>query len=307
MVINIIAQQSAGKSMRQRLARRLCRVVGALTVGLLTLALAGGSASAQTGKQQYSSYEVGDGDSLSIIAREHGVSLDALASANGISNVHLIKVGQTLNIPNPKLVRYTIVAGDSISVVAKAIGSSTGELMELNNLDDANLIRVGQVLQLPAGSSLAALDPTASYRQLPSGLTSKPERLVMIPSFERWSARYGIDPALLMAVAYRESGWQTDVVSSSGAVGVGQIMPKTGEWIASDLIGEPGLDRWNADDNIRMSARYLSWLQGYMNDPDLAIAAYYQGPGAVQAVGLYDDTIEYVENVNDLVPFFVAE
>ncbi len=284
--------------------RSLLKVLVAFVVGSVALLVAPTAAQAHSGSAAHSSYEVRSGDSLSVIARDHGISLPELAAANGISNVHLIKVGQVLQIPSLQPVSYTVAPGDSLSVIAKTIGATTADLIEMNGLEDANVIRVGQTLQLPAGSSVTALSPTASYPRLPSKLKASPERLTLIPVFERWAAHYGVDPALLMAVAYRESGWQTAVVSSSGAVGVGQIMPKTGEWIASDLIGEPGLDRWNADDNIRMSAKYLSWLAAYMGDMDLAVAAYYQGPGAVRAVGLYDDTVEYVANVNALRPYF---
>ncbi len=288
------------------LSRRLLALV-VLTAASLVLFAAPTPASAHpTTPAVGSSYEVRSGDSLSIIARDHGIALTELAAANGISNVHLIRVGQVLQIPSLQPASYTVSPGDSLSVIAKSIGISTADLVEMNGLTNADVIKVGQTLQLPAGSSVSALSPTVSYKRLPSKLMAAPERLNLLPSFERWSAHYGVDPALLMSVAYRESGWQTDVVSSSGAVGVGQIMPKTGEWIAADLIGEPGLDRWNADDNIRMSAKYLSWLSGYMGSTDLALAAYYQGPGAVRAVGLYDDTVEYVDNVNALRPYFQA-
>ncbi len=303
-----IRKQSRNLRSAQRSSRADSRLRAGPAVVLAMVALvslvAATPASAHAGTAAHSSYEVRPGDSLSIIARDHGVALPELAAANGISDVHLIRIGQVIQIPKSQPVSHTVSPGESLSLIAKSIGVSTAELVEMNGLENADVIKVGQTLQLPAGSSVSALAPTASYPGLPSKLTSAPERLLLLPSFERWAAHYGVDPALLMAVAYRESGWQTDVVSSSGAVGVGQIMPKTGEWIATDLIGEPGLDRWNPDDNIRMSAKYLSWLSGYMGDMDLALAAYYQGPGAVRAVGLYDDTVEYVTNVNALRPYF---
>ena len=46
-------------------------------------------------------YQVRKGDSLSTIARRNGVTVAALAAANGIRNVHLIRIGQWLVIPGP--------------------------------------------------------------------------------------------------------------------------------------------------------------------------------------------------------------
>ncbi len=45
-------------------------------------------------------YQVQSGDTLWGIARKFGVSADALAKLNGITNANLIKVGQTLKIPS---------------------------------------------------------------------------------------------------------------------------------------------------------------------------------------------------------------
>ena len=101
-----------------------------------------------------------------------------------------------------------------------------------------------------------------------------------------------------MAVAYQESGWQTSVVSNKGAIGVGQILPGTATWIANDLIGIPELDPRVADDNIRMSARFLLWLIGHMGDEPSALAGYYQGPTSVKVRGQYEDTKAYVAAVS---------
>lgn len=248
-------------------------------------------------------YVVEPGDSLSVIARDHGVETEALAAANGISDLHLIRVGQTLVIPHDEVVVYVVKAGDSIGVIAQRAGVPAAQIIELNGIANPHLIRIGQELQLPAGSSVAPVDPAAGYDSLPGRLLANPERLQLIPSFERWAAHYAIEPELLMAVAYRESGWQTDVVSHKGAVGVGQLMPNTSAWVARDLI-KADLDPTVADDNIRMSARLLQWLIGFMGSEERALAGYYQGPGSVAARGLFDDTQEYLDNVAQIKPLF---
>ena len=60
-----------------------------------------------TAASAHSEYVVQPGDSLSVIAQRHGVSLSALAADNGISNLHLIRVGQVLRIPHGAATTYT--------------------------------------------------------------------------------------------------------------------------------------------------------------------------------------------------------
>ncbi len=269
--------------------------VGWFAVPLLALAVLLGSV-APAGAQDY---VVQSGDSLSVIARDHGVTTADLASVNGISNHHLIRVGQVLTIPG---LTYEVKPGDSLSVIAARTGVPAAAIASANGITNPNLIRVGQQLRLPGGAG--PVDPATGYNSLPSRLVANPSRLELIPSFERWSAHYGIPTDLLMAVAYRESGWQNSVVSPKGAVGVGQLMPTTSAWIADHLIGAD-LDPQVPDDNIRMSARFLHWLVGYMGSEEAAIAGYYQGPNSVRAIGYYDDTEEYLTNIGQIRRLFL--
>ena len=264
-------------------------------------------------------YVVVSGDSLSIIARDHGVAADELASANGISDLHLIRVGQSLTIPRPEPVTHVVVSGDSLSIIARDHGVEADELASANGIAGLHLIRVGQELIIPAGGAVATggsrtssvsvaavapVDPAAGYNSLPSRLRDNPERLELIPAFEQWADHYGVPRDLLMAMAYRESGWQSHVVSNKGAVGIGQLMPATSEWVANDLI-KADLDPRDPEDNIRMSARLMQWLIGFMGSEEGAMAAYYQGQGSVAARGLFTDTQEYIDNIGQIRRLFV--
>src|SRR5262249_44866327 len=83
------------------------------------------------------------------------------------------------------------------------------------------------------------------------------------------------------------------VVSSTGAVGIGQLMPDTVDLTANVLIKLP-LDPNVPDDNIRMSSRYLRYLLDRTGSTSMAIAAYYQGYASIQRSGMYDSTTIYV-------------
>ncbi len=237
------------------------------------------------------------GETLSHVAVETGVSVAELQALNGITDVHRVYAGQRLEIGTRRAVEtpsstYTVLPGDTLGAIAVRFGTTTRILMDQNAIADANRIRPGTVLTVPG----AVIEPS-DRPNLPERLRSRPERLALVPVFEKWAAANEIDPALLMALAFHESGWNQDAVSHAGAVGIGQLMPVSAQWIAAFLIGRPELDRTLPEDNIRMSARYLSWLLQRFDDERLAIGAYFQGPTSVSA-GIWNDSTElYVQNV----------
>jgi soluble lytic murein transglycosylase-like protein len=111
------------------------------------------------------------------------------------------------------------------------------------------------------------------------------------------AGRYGVDPALVRAIAWQESGWWQGARSSAGALGVMQLMPDTATWVGSALVGRR-LDPTNARDNIDGGTAYVAWLMRQTTNRNQAVAAYYQGLGSVQRRGMYADTREYVRSVN---------
>jgi soluble lytic murein transglycosylase len=99
------------------------------------------------------------------------------------------------------------------------------------------------------------------------------------------AARHGIDPNLLLAVMRVESIYQERIVSYAGAIGLMQIMPRTGRLIADRL----GLDDFVVSDlldpatNVELGAWYLaSLLDRFDGRLPLAIAAYNGGPHNVR-------------------------
>lgn len=84
----------------------------------------------------------------------------------------------------------------------------------------------------------------------------------------------GIDPALALAVAHRESGFDQSVRGAAGEIGVFQLMPAT----AAGL----GVDPYDLDGNIAGGVRYLAQqLSAFGGDPFKAVAAYNAGPNRV--------------------------
>lgn len=95
---------------------------------------------------------------------------------------------------------------------------------------------------------------------------------------------FSLDPYLIAAVIHVESSNRPEAVSPKGAIGLMQIMPSTGEWIASKFAMQ-GLNAESLNDpmtNIRMGCWYLRYLLNkYGGIESTALAAYNAGPGNV--------------------------
>jgi soluble lytic murein transglycosylase-like protein len=113
------------------------------------------------------------------------------------------------------------------------------------------------------------------------------------------AAANGVPAALAEAIAYQESGFNNDLVSSADARGVMQILPGTWQWIQQSLTaGEPPLAPASASDNVRGGVLMLrSLLNSTGGDPGMAAAGYYQGLPSVQQHGVYPSTQQYVNSV----------
>src|SRR4029079_9531061 len=78
-------------------------------------------------------------------------------------------------------------------------------------------------------------------------------------SLDKWADFYGVDRSLARALAWMESGYNNEMVSSVGAQGVMQVMPTTWEYVENVLIGHEIADH-GPDGNIHVGMAYLSHL-----------------------------------------------
>jgi soluble lytic murein transglycosylase-like protein len=145
--------------------------------------------------------------------------------------------------------------------------------------------------QAAHSSSALPLAAVTSGRSLPRELSAA---VNLEPFFEEASRRYALPVCFLLAVARVESGFDPQVVSAKGAMGIMQLMPRTAHEMG---VRNP----YDARESILGGARYLRVLTNrWKGDMILTIASYNAGPTAVtrcRCVPPYRETRGYVQRV----------
>lgn len=120
-----------------------------------------------------------------------------------------------------------------------------------------------------------------------------------------YSERNKIDPFLVAAIIKNESGFDPKAVSAVGAVGLMQIMPETGRWIAEQM----GLENYHDNDlyqtkkNIRMGCWYIGELEHeFQRNLALIMIAYNAGRGQTKA-WMEENGWDYNFNNLDAIPY----
>ena len=172
----------------------------------------------------------------------------------------------------------------------------------MNGLDPSGVLLVGTVLKLPSRRARAAAGVLAGAGpdRGPAGDPEPTSTRLGAADIQSVAAQYGVSPSLAAAIAWQESGFNNGMVSSANARGVMQVMPGTWCYV-QDNLAPRALDPNSATDNVHAGVLYLKRLLNETGgDESAAIAGYYQGLSSVQSRGMYDDTRQYVDNVQAL-------
>jgi soluble lytic murein transglycosylase-like protein len=140
----------------------------------------------------------------------------------------------------------------------------------------------------PAPCSAADSAVPAAGSALPSFVPARYREPLL-----RSGARWGVSPALLAAQLMAESGFDPNAGSSAGAMGIAQFMPSTA---ASYGLTNP----FDPVAAIDAQAHLMSDLLRQFGSPELALAAYNAGPGAVEpcnCIPPYPETQAYVTRI----------
>jgi soluble lytic murein transglycosylase-like protein len=219
--------------------------------------------------------------------------------------VRAVAVVGALAVSGSAATFYTVRPGDTLTGIASRFGVSVAAVTSANRLADPNVVDAGQNLVIPDGQAPAASStPQARPGVLPAGLLGHPSRLSLRPTFRYWARAYGVPAALVEALAWMESGWQTKVVSPTGAIGIGQLEPSTVTFICGQLL-HTSLNPHVASQNIRMTTRFLRYLLDQTHgNVAVAVGAYYQGLKSIQRRGPYAETRRYVAVILNLATSF---
>jgi N-acetylmuramoyl-L-alanine amidase len=302
---------------------RLLRSLLAVTPILLLAAPAPASAAVP--------HTVQPGETLWSIAASNNLTTRTVAAFNGLSEDAQVVLGSTINVPTiaegatalqgvapqapaaqaapapaasgpAPLGSYVVRAGDTLSGLAAGAGVAMEQMAAANGLDPSAPLLTGTVLKLPSGAPppARASEPLPAERVVPAaGPAPTPTRLGAA-DIQSVASTHGVSPSLAAAIAWQESGFNNGMVSSANARGVMQVMPGTWDYVEQNLAGRK-LDTTSATDNVHAGVLYLQHLlEQTGGDENAAIAGYYQGLGSVRSRGLFDDTQQYVANVQAL-------
>jgi LysM repeat protein len=226
----------------------------------------------------------------------------------------VLVAGRVLRVPAPTAAprhrytgRYVVRPGDTLTAIAAAHGVSLSALAAANGLAPYGIIQIGAVLHVPAAARHApAKKPTAhpaKRRAHPAPVKTAPTHHAPPPapttvrgSLDRWAQILRVSPRLVRAVAWMESGFQTQITSPVGAWGPMQVMPGTWTFTEGSLLGHAVPH--TADGGAEVGVAYLRYLlRTFGGDPRLALAAYYQGPGSAATYGVLPSSEPYVQGI----------
>lgn len=180
----------------------------------------------------------------------------------------------------------TMIAGDlkaAGEIASQVAGGVTGAVHDVAQTVANPVQRVAEVPGVVASASDSVRE-RFFQREVPFGAIIYSE-----------AKKNDISPELVAAVVHTESKFVPTARSHAGAVGLMQLVPKTGRWLGARDLTNPA-------QNISAGAKYLRYLTDrFDGDQQKAIAAYNAGEGNVRrfhGVPPFQETQNYVQRVN---------
>jgi LysM repeat protein len=211
---------------------------------------------------------------LRAFQRRTSLFADGVGGPATLASLRRVAATSPVRTPASRSPTIVVRMGDTLTAIAARHGTSVGALARENRLDARGTLFAGAVLRVPTAAA------PSSVRAL----------------VDQTARRYGVDPALARALAWQESGFQTNLTSSAGAWGVMQIIPPTWDFVEMVLLGRD-VPR-TAAGNVQVGVVLLRHLLRRFNGNErLALAAWYQGERAVREHGLYTVSEQFVASV----------
>jgi len=141
-------------------------------------------------------------------------------------------------------------------------------------------------------ASVNGLETQLAIQKYITRYRSNDEAVSIAASIVRHCQTYDLNPKLAAAVIARESKFNPRALSSSGAVGLGQLLPSTARGLG---VTEP----YDIDQNAKGTVRYIkSMVDRFPGKVSFALGSYLEGPNAVaRNNGYTTHTKSYVEDI----------
>lgn len=181
------------------------------------------------------------------------------------------------------------VRGEELEIGLPGGGSFSVEMVRVERIVDDEVATPAAVAEVsPPKPSIVAYD--LGYRHDRKPLFKTPYDAVI----DAEAKRFNVDAGLVAALIRAESNFEPHAVSRKGARGLMQLMPATARRLDVRRPFDPV-------SNVRGGVRYLrELLDRFENKPELVLAAYNAGEGAVESYGgvpPYRETVGYVKRI----------
>jgi N-acetylmuramoyl-L-alanine amidase len=214
--------------------------------------------------------------------KSRGLAVDGVAGPASLTAFGSGRRAPVLTRATATPVSYVVKPGDTLTEIAVKHKTTVRALAKANDLKSINLVVEGAKLRLPA--------------DVGTGPTEELAHSTVRAHIDKWANHYGIPVSLARALAWQESGFQTNITSSVGAWGPMQVIPQTWAFVETVILGHTVPKTGEGGVEVGM-ALLNHLLKRFNGDQRLALAAWYQGEKAVREIGIYDDTKAFVANV----------
>lgn len=262
------------------------------------LTLPNGSA-APTAEATPATYVVTHGDTLWGIARSFRSSVASLQRANGMADSTLIRIGQTLTIPNQSTPTtatatsatapgmYVVQSGDTLWSIARTYGTSVASLAQMNGVTNPSLIRVNQPLTIPAGATAPVLS-TAAPTTVIAVTTPSTYTVVSGDTLSSIASRFGTSVSAIAAAnnltnpSIIRTGQTLTIPGGAptalvGSTFLGRTYPT--EVVAAANVNKATLNAMEVPSRVQMQQLVIDTANAMGVDPALAQAIAFQESG----------------------------
>jgi soluble lytic murein transglycosylase-like protein len=179
------------------------------------------------------------------------------------------------------------VSGDDIEITLPGGGGYTTSLLTIDRIvDDEVAVPPPEAISIPPRRRAIDFSYNSSRKPL---FRSSFDRVI-----DEECRKANLDAAFVSAVIKAESNFDPYARSRKGALGLMQLMPSTAARMGVRRCFDPAA-------NLRGGIRYLKELCArFSNTPELILAAYNAGEGAVDSYGgvpPYRETVDYVRRI----------